>query len=677
MRVLRILGLFAVVAGCGGGGKPALVAEAPIDGKSPDRTGEGSSHPLPITASEAAADAAMPAWYDPKAQLAALRPEVIPDVEATGEPLDAIPLYDLRMTVDPAESTFHLDERVYFQNRTNTPLSDVMMRMYANTPPGHDTAETLRGGHCVQTACTVETLGRDAIVVHLKKPLLQEGRLRIVLHVEGKLRKIDASKTTMMAAAMGSLKTMMPNTGETAHDDNGDYGLLATGDDILSFGNFYPVVARFHGGQWDLDESTVGDIGPDALSHVRMHVEVPADYVVAASGVRAHEEVTGGTKKIDFVAGAMRDFALLTSSEFTSSERDVDGVKVRSYYRKSDAETGAKVLDVAAWALKDFQKRFGKYPYRELEMVEEALVGGAGGVEFAGLATVASMFYKPSGSASGGGGGMEALLGGLLGAGGSNSPMKASATEFTTAHEVAHMWWHGAVGSDSRRHPWQDEALAQFSAMLYLEDRYGKERAQREGDMNVRMGYELMRMVGEPDGVADAPAGKQSQIVYGGLVYGKAPYFYVRLRKLLGDKLFFQALQAYVKVYYLAMAPSHAFVASAAALAGKKGPKVNALATRWLDQKHGDDDLGKSSFGDLVATAAGKKVKHHKGGGGGGGLPFGGPAGGDPMKQLMKMLSGDGDNVDPSKLLQQLMGGGGGDDGGDGMGQMMKQMMGN
>jgi aminopeptidase N len=35
------------------------------------------------------------------------------------------------------------------------------------------------------------------------------------------------------------------------------------------------------------------------------------------------------------------------------------------------------------------------------------------------------------------------------------------------AHEVAHQWWYAVVGSDVLAHPWQDEAMATFSAELY------------------------------------------------------------------------------------------------------------------------------------------------------------------------------------------------------------------
>ena len=248
------------------------------------------------------------------------------------------------------------------------------------------------------------------------------------------------------------------------------------------------MIARHQGDNWELDESTIGDIGPDELSHVRMHVELPSIYRVAASGVVTREEEAGTRRRLDIAAGCMRDFALLASPLFTSADKLVEdplgGVKVRSYFRTSDRKIGEKVLDVASWSLADFQRRFGPYPYKELDLVEEALIGGAGGVEFAGLATVASMFYKPSGS-PGGGSPLETIVGMLMG---NDGPMKLAAAEFTTAHEVGHQWWHGIVGCDSRKHPWQDEALAQFSAILYSEDRYGAQRAKRDGDMNAKHG---------------------------------------------------------------------------------------------------------------------------------------------------------------------------------------------
>ena len=625
--------------------------------RSPTHPSEGSEDAAPAvdggTVASVEDDSHIPAWYDVQPLLADLRPEAI--ARATTGPLDALNLYDFDLSVDPSASAFRLDERVFFQSDASVPLTDVMLRIFADTPPDGDPPERLTDGHCVGVSCIVTMVGRDTIVVHPKEPLAVGGRLRIVLHVTGKVRTIDPSKTTMMAAATSSLKTLMPGAGGGDDSaDTHDYGLLGFGDDILSFGNFYPVIARHHDNDWDLDQSALGDIGPDALSHVWAHVDLPAGYVVAASGATVHEETRDGRHHLDVVAGCMRDFALLASDKFAVAEREVDGVTIRSFFRASDRPTGEKVLDVGAWAFRDFQKRFGPYPYRKLDLAEEALVAGAGGVEFAGLVTVASMFYKPSGAPSQGGG-LEGLLGMLMGSS-TDGPMKASAIEFTTAHEVGHEWWHETVGSDSRKHPWQDEALAQFSAMLYVEDRYGAARSKREGDMNARMAYQMMRLLGNPDGAVDAPAGNQSQMAYGGLVYGKGPYYLVALRKQLGDAAFFSGLQSYVKQTYLGFASPHGLADAMGAASGKT-TQVAALSHRWLDELHGDDDLGKATFQSVLGMATGGQ-----GGQGASGLGALGGAGGSPdMQQLMKMLQGLGGggglgSPEMMKMLQQMLG---------------------
>jgi hypothetical protein len=528
-------------------------------------------------------DAQFSAWYDPHLLTSDVRPDVLKNLAATAGALDEIPLYDLDLSIGDDTRTFLVDERVYFQNRTNVTLHDLVFRIYANTPPGREPPETFLRGHCVQTTCTVQAEGRDVVVVHPAEPIAPGGRLRVVLHVAGLLPVLEDKQLTMHAASSNAVQSALGGGGSGP----GDYGLLGSGDGILSFANFYPVIARHDGEAWDLDRSTLGDIGPDSLSHVRAHIELPAGYVVAASGVQTHQADSDARQRVDFDAGLMRDFALLASSQFMSLERREGDVRVRSFFRTTDRAMGEKVLDVAAWALADFEKRFGTYPYREVAMVEQALVGGVGGVEFAGLGTVASMFYKPAVRSS------DRSLDTLMLGGGSADPaLKDGAAEFTTAHEIAHQWFHGIVGSDSRKHPWQDEALAQFCAMTYSEDRYGAARAKRDGDLNARMSYEMMRVLGHPDGPVDAPAGTQSQLVYGGLVYGKGPYYLDALRRRLGDANFFAAMKDYVTRHYLSFAADHDFEQAMAQAGGASASEINAISYRWLHETHGDDDLG-------------------------------------------------------------------------------------
>jgi hypothetical protein len=257
------------------------------------------------------------------------------------------------------------------------------------------------------------------------------------------------------------------------------------------------------------------------------------------------------------------------------------------------------------------------------------------------LVTVASMFYRDSGL-----GGLEALLGG-----GANQDRMI---EMVTAHEVAHQWWHGLVGSDSRSHPFVDESLAQWSALLYLEERYGAARAREDGESQVKMNYRMMRMMGHPDAAVNQPVDAfDSSLSYAGLIYGKGVYVYPALRRVVGNRRFFAAIRDYVDRNRFQQAPGRGLVdVIADRERGRRKRRVEAVARHWLDETHGDDDIGQGS-GGLFAALGGAQ-------GGGGGAAGGGSA---DMNALLRALgggqggSGSG-GLDLGTLLRALGGGG-------------------
>ena len=179
--------------------------------------------------------------------------------------------------------------------------------------------------------------------------------------------------------------------------------------------------------------------------------------------------------------------------------------------------------------------------------------------------------------------------------------------EFVTAHEVAHQWWHGLVGSDSRAHPFVDESLAQWSAVLYFEEVHGADRAAVEAERQVAMNYVMMRLQDAPDAAADRPASAFTPaIAYAGLVYGKAPFFWPALRTELGDDAFFSGIAEYVTRYRLREAPPRGLVEVLASRADRRTARtVRRLATRWLDERHGDEDLGPIEAGRVASAMLG------------------------------------------------------------------------
>ena len=557
-------------------------------------------------------------FYDPAPGLAALRPAGREALAAAGiTALDRLPGYDLALTLQPAQRTLTLREELFFTNTSGVPLREVVLRVYGNVV--HAAAHGDAGapvppvrfvrGECGMVACTVRQESPSVIVARFTTPLAVGARVRVVLDLAATLPEIAAGRTNLMAQGMESMSAM------AAGESGGDYGLLAIGDGIVSMANFYAVLARREGVAWERTEpSGIGDLGSDDLANVHAVVDLPAGYTVATTGVtvRRVEGVSAGVgrQRVEVVAAAVRDFAVMAGEGLDVATRRVGDVEVRSIYLHAHADAGARVLDVAAHALEDFERRFGPYPYADLDVVEAPLVGGAGGVEFPGLVTVASMFYRPVNTTAGS---SDGNLGGLLGALGGGGAVQSvlgqmvpSMLEFVTAHEVAHQWWHGLVGSDSRAHPFVDESLAQWSAALYLADRYGAARAEHDANLQVKMNYQFMRMLGEADGAVDRPASAfHSPMAYAGIVYGKGPYLYDALRRTAGDEVFWRAMRRYVTAWRFRIAPPTAFVDALATEDRAHAPRYRALAQRWLHEAHGDEDLGEADLSAMLGGMLG------------------------------------------------------------------------
>ena len=549
-------------------------------------------------------------WYDPQPLLASIRADARAALaEAAGvQRLDELPLYHLELDLDLDRKSFALRESVWLTQLEPEPLEDIELTLPANVTAAGGTEPTplvrFTKGRCsAPLSCAVTSVSPTTVRVVPERALARGDRLRIELELEGTLREIEASRTNVLSQGLEGLGSIASGA------RGGDYGVLAIGDGIASLGNFHAVLARRKDGQWVKPPRTaMGDLGPDAIVNVRAELRVPAGVRVVTTGVElAPPRDEGQRKHVQVGAAAVRDFAVLAGRSLESKSREVGPVTVRSHFLPADAAAGERVLDAAAHALEIYERRFGAYPYVDLDVSEAALVGGAGGVEFSGLVTVASMLYRPA--TAGGGDGVGALLG-LLGGGSSEGllagmkPILDSMLEFCVAHEVAHQYWHTLVGSDSRQHPYLDEALAQWSAVLYMEERYGQARADREADMQVKAGYQTMRLLGQPDGAANAPVDTfTSQLGYAGLIYGKAPYYYAALRREVGDEAFFAALREYVSKHRFRIAPPGALEGILGR--GGKQAELAALERRWLREAHGDEDLGKLDLAGMVSAMLG------------------------------------------------------------------------
>jgi aminopeptidase N len=179
-----------------------------------------------------------------------------------------------------------------------------------------------------------------------------------------------------------------------------------------------------------------------------------------------------------------------------------------------------------------------------------------------------------------------------------------SSMEFTVLHEVAHQYFACLIGSDAVDEPVADEPLTQHVALLLLEWRHGKKAANEVREGQVKMAYQLWRMMGGADMKANQPTGAfTSSTQYAGIVYGKAPLLFDAQRKLLGEDAWERALRTYVEQHRYRWVSSKTLTE----VAGKQVPgqarELDKLRRRWFEEKHGDEDVGTLDldklFGDL------------------------------------------------------------------------------
>ncbi|MDQ3814528.1 MAG: hypothetical protein M3347_11330 [Armatimonadota bacterium] len=581
------------------------------------------------------------------------------------------PNYQITAAVDYDLLTFKSTTLVTVPGAPGDALQDVVFFIYANASGVGGEDERRKNiavdGVALEGAAVPFTLQGAVLRVQLPQAQSEPFTLKIATHgVVPRSPPGSGSLIDMMGGLSGDIGGMLGGLGglggaaggQESKPKNIDYGLYTYGNGILSLGSFwYPSLAVRQNGRW-IGEAPegLGDLAYSEMSDFTVQFDVSRPVVIAATGAYAIPDTAGATASPPghhhpIIARNVRDFAVLMSEDYIVKEKPVDvggkNVAVRAYTTRKHAAKADQAIDIAAHALQVYARRFGPYPYSTFKVVEGPIRGGAGGMEFSGLTSVSSMLYEDMGKQLNalagelGAGSLDKIMADLEGDMGEAAPpaknknrtepelsdnpasdflkgmlgqqkqILDSMFEITIAHEVAHQWWAIAVGNDSQRAPFVDESLANYSAIIYFEDRYGREAAARMTELNLKAPYSIGRMLGG----ADAPvnlktAAYQNNVQYGAIVYGKGALYYNAVRRAVGDEVFFSSLREYYATYRGRLTGPRDLLEIIKA----KAPRANvdALYQRWIEQTHGDEDItgGKAMgiedlIGGMLGGAAG------------------------------------------------------------------------
>ncbi|MHB8932789.1 MAG: M1 family metallopeptidase [Bellilinea sp.] len=446
---------------------------------------------------------------DPEFQAKALRPDRIPDWDTLG--VDTC--YDLVFDLTSGSETYQGNAAITFTNPGKTALNKIVLRTFPNAPllfgGGMEITSARTGGESLAIEAFLED--QSAVRLPLEKALKPGETIQLQLEFNGWL-PVDFERDWIY----------------------GTYHYASDGP-VVMLANAYPMLAPLVNGQWQASPVLVeGDAVVSSTALYRAQVQVPTGWQVAASGREVTREETPSQISIAFAGGPLRDFMLAASPALILRRAEWGGMRVNHWGLPRTERYWNEAIDVVKASLDLFEETFGPLPYNELDIIAAPLKN-ASGVEYPGLILLGETLY--------------------------NSGSVPHLLPSVTAHEVAHQWWYAVVGNDVLEYPWQDEALATFSAQFY--EMVYDQNFYFGALENYKLRVETLEAASGEQAVSQSVADfSDNPQAYATVVYHKGYLFLEELRSQIGEQAFNAALQNYYQNNLYRLAPPAALLDS-------------------------------------------------------------------------------------------------------------------
>lgn len=291
-------------------------------------------------------------------------------------------------------------------------------------------------------------------------------------------------------------------------------GRFGYGDNTVNVTNWFPIACVYDDKGWNLKSyETVGDPFYSDTSNFKVKILSPSKYKLATTG-QITEMKTDNERVLYTIDGKMvRDFAFILSDKFVVNKASYKNILINTYNLNEDMSEES--IDVAKSSIEIFSNLFGDYPYDTYSVVASDFF--IGGMEYPMLSMIDERLYNKEN---------KFLL------------------EYVIAHETAHQWWYSVIGNDEINEPWLDEALTEYSTILYFEEKYGKET----GDKLMKTMEVQTRNYKTAD-IFKATTEYKDSSEYSLSVYTKGAVIFNEIRKEVGDDVFFNTLKEYYSTY--------------------------------------------------------------------------------------------------------------------------------
>lgn len=293
-----------------------------------------------------------------------------------------------------------------------------------------------------------------------------------------------------------------------------------------SMTQWYPKIAEYDHQGWHAYQYVAREFH-GVWGDYEVKITLDPKFTVAGSGVLQNPDETGhgyqrsGLKvKIPkekltwhFIAHGVHDFAWTADPDYTHTIAQVpNGPELHFFYQDGEKTTAnwTKLRDYTVRHFQYMNETFGKYPYPVYSVIQ----GGDGGMEY-------PMCTLITGERS-----LESLVG-------------------VTAHEAAHSWYQGVLGSNESLYPWMDEGFTDFASSESFANLF----PQSNPHSGSYKAYFKLVESGLQEPLSQHADHYNTNRAYGTAAYSMGAIFLNQLRYLIGDETFYRGMRRYFNAW--------------------------------------------------------------------------------------------------------------------------------
>lgn len=292
-------------------------------------------------------------------------------------------------------------------------------------------------------------------------------------------------------------------------------------DSGVNIANFYPIACVYDKNGWSKNPYHFnGDPFYSEMANYKVTFQCDSSLKCAFTG-ESQVEQQDNISIYTINSICIREFAIMLSESFKTVTCNKNSVEF-TYYYLNDA-TPDKALQCAIDSINTFSELFYPYPYKQFNIVQSSFVHG--GMEYPSLILISDKIEN-----------YDDYLNVIV-------------------HETAHQWWYSLVGNDQYTNPWVDEALTEFSTLLFYDNNKGYNLNHKDMVAGMQDNYTTFVNV-----YTDVLGGVNTSInrriceyntspEYTYCVYVKGTLMFDSLQQLLGEKKFAKCLKLYAQTY--------------------------------------------------------------------------------------------------------------------------------